>query len=61
MSNSSSPPDLQAQITVPIYACHGTHDRTTSLSAVKRLIENASTTDKVLKEIKGGYHEVGNS
>jgi|LauGreSBDMM110SN_4_FD.fasta_scaffold410033_1 acylglycerol lipase len=47
----------QAQITVPIYACHGTSDRCTSLPAVKRLIENASSTDKVLKEIKGGYHE----
>lgn len=53
-------PKFQARITVPIYACHGTTDRCTSLSAVKRLIKEAASTDKTLQEIKGGYHEVRN-
>ena len=51
-------PSFQSKITVPIYACHGTSDRCTSLPAVKRLLKGASSKDQVLNEIKGGYHEV---
>ena len=51
-------PKFQARISVPIYACHGTSDKCTSLPAVKRLIKEAASKDKTLLEIKGGYHEV---
>ncbi|GAX72847.1 hypothetical protein CEUSTIGMA_g302.t1 [Chlamydomonas eustigma] len=51
-------PALQRQVTVPIYACHGTSDRTTSLPAVRRFLKEAASPDKTLNEVKGGYHEL---
>lgn len=48
----------QQELTVPILAVHGTQDRCTSLTAVKRLVELAASKDKTFKEVDGGYHEL---
>ncbi|GFH31216.1 hydrolase_4 domain-containing protein, partial [Haematococcus lacustris] len=49
---------LRSKISVPLYACHGTMDRCTSLQAVKDLLKASSSQDKTLNEIPGGYHEL---
>lgn len=46
--------------TLPIYAHHGDTDRCTSLPAVQDLLKNAPSTDKTMKVIKDGYHEIFN-
>ncbi len=43
---------------LPILAIHGTADKITSYTAVKRLLANAASTDTELKEFPGGYHEL---
>ncbi|CAL5220245.1 g2225 [Coccomyxa viridis] len=43
---------------LPILAIHGTADKITSYTAVKRLLANAASTDTALKEFPGGYHEL---
>ena len=43
---------------LPILALHGTADKITSYTAVKRLLANAASTDTQLKEFPGGYHEL---
>lgn len=48
----------QQELKLPIYACHGTSDKCTSAPAVKRCIEKAQSTDKTLREVEGGYHEL---
>ncbi|KAJ9520914.1 hypothetical protein QJQ45_014099, partial [Haematococcus lacustris] len=47
-----------AAFTLPIYAAHGTHDKCTSLPAVRRMVSEASSRDKQLREVEGGYHEL---
>ncbi|KAJ9521211.1 hypothetical protein QJQ45_022950 [Haematococcus lacustris] len=47
-----------AAFTLPIYAAHGTHDKCTSLPAVRRMVGEASSRDKQLREVEGGYHEL---
>lgn len=42
----------------PILAMHGTKDKTTSLSAVKRLIDTSQSKDKKLELVEGAYHEI---
>ncbi|CAL8470596.1 g10138 [Coccomyxa elongata] len=48
----------EALLRVPILAIHGTADKITSYTAVKRLLAAAASTDKELKEFPGGFHEL---
>jgi acylglycerol lipase len=48
----------EAELTLPIYAHHGDTDRTTSLTAVKRLLQNCQSQDVTLNVVPGGYHEL---
>jgi len=44
--------------TLPILAVHGKMDKCTSLPAVGRFVTGASSGDKTLIEVEGGYHEL---
>ena len=43
----------EGEVTVPLYAAHGTVDHTTSIAAVKRLLKNSASTDVTLNEVTG--------
>lgn len=45
-------------IDCPVLALHGSKDKTTSLSAVQRLLAVASSQDKHLEIIPDGFHEI---
>ena len=48
----------EKQLRLPILAIHGTADKITSITAVKRLLASAASTDTELKEFAGGFHEL---
>ncbi|KAK9825317.1 hypothetical protein WJX74_008874 [Apatococcus lobatus] len=48
----------EAAFHLPIYAHHGSHDKCTSLPAVKRFVEAASSRDKTLTILDGSFHEL---
>ena len=48
----------EKQLRLPILAIHGTADKITSITAVKRLLASAASTDTELKEFPGGFHEL---
>jgi acylglycerol lipase len=45
-------------IDCPILAMHGTKDKTTSLSAVQKLMSTSVSTDKKIELVEGAYHEI---
>ncbi len=48
----------RAQVTIPVLALHGTADRVTPPDGSKRLIAEASSTDKTLRLYDGLYHDL---
>ena len=46
------------EISLPLLAMHGGADKITSLAAVKRLVEAASSRDKAFVEWPGAFHEL---
>lgn len=48
----------ERQITLPIYAAHGTNDHTTSSAAVKKFLGQVGSKDVTWYEWPGGYHEL---
>ncbi|KAK9805999.1 hypothetical protein WJX73_002649 [Symbiochloris irregularis] len=50
--------EREHELRLPIYAHHGSCDRLANISAVKRMLKNAQSTDITLNVIEGGFHEV---
>lgn len=48
-----------ADFTLPLYVHHGAGDRCTSPDASQAFVAAASSADKVLHLVPGGFHEVG--
>ncbi|KAG7667050.1 hypothetical protein Ndes2526B_g04463 [Nannochloris sp. 'desiccata'] len=47
----------RAEVSLPLYAHHGTDDKVTSFNATKLFIEGASSADKTFIPLEGAYHE----
>jgi alpha-beta hydrolase superfamily lysophospholipase len=46
------------ELTLPLLSLHGTSDNIAPMKAVKRLLEEAQSTDTKMHEFPGSYHEV---
>lgn len=48
----------RGEVTLPLYAHHGTADKVTSYPATKAFVKGAASTDKTMVPVEGGFHEV---
>lgn len=46
------------EVTLPLYAHHGTSDRVTSFPATQAFVVAVASADKTMVPVEGGYHEV---
>ncbi len=53
-------PQSAAKVSVPLLIAHGDHDKLIPVEGSRELFRKASSSDKLLKEFQGGYHELHN-
>mmetsp|Transcript_24351 Transcript_24351/g.43652 ORF Transcript_24351/g.43652 Transcript_24351/m.43652 type:complete len:312 (+) Transcript_24351:77-1012(+) len=49
---------LRRHFRMPLFAVMGTSDKCTNLAALKTFVSEAASSDKELKEVPGGFHEL---